>query len=113
MGKWMPVEDGEWFWSEMDKTVLDISDNGKTITIDNGERRLSKTFNTVPIRLCRLVPDEGGGVPVEAIETIRLVLEFAKRDEDADNWNDTATYMNKRIDTALAWLLTQQQKGGE
>lgn len=49
--EWVPVKDGEWFWSEMDKTVLDISDDGKTITIDDGEHRLSKTFASVPIRL--------------------------------------------------------------
>lgn len=57
--QWQPVEDGSWFWSEMDKTVLDVSDNGATISIDDGEHRLSKTFSDVPIRLCRRTPAAG------------------------------------------------------
>lgn len=87
MGKWMPVEDGE------------VTRGLAAMIVFNG------LHDYADCRLCRLVPDEGSA-PSDIAETIDLILRFARRAPDDEDFMGTNAWMNTRIDAALAWLDT-------
>lgn len=119
---WRPVEYGwlhltnhelnkEYDAIEVRKSSFDTIPNNEvllTISEQWGEREAS-VYLPDDLRLCALVEDDAGGVPsAEVVETIRLILAFARGNPYGDR-----SVINGRIDTALAWLSSLTQKGEE
>ena len=94
---WMPVE------FDAEKDAYNEVMAGLWATMRSATRQWTGNDD---LAVCRLT--DAPGVPGEVLDTLRLVLTFAKR--DGEDYIDTNAYINGRIDRALAWL-EEQGKG--